>query len=460
MYKCILKMIRNSPARCFVVFLVFFFSFVFFSAAHTLTHSATQAKNSVLKKIGAYVVVAPNHTNNSGSGETFVPPQSDSLLEQVQQIEGVIGYDPYNAFSTIPCTPIGFSNTKRSSGVIPSAGSESIFGENELEAVADSVNFIGSPSIQTWDEFRRGFSHLTVGHFPERGRPEVIVNSILAEENGLKIGDVITLRNIHDTSKEIDLTISGLYETSLAFEILPSNVFGQGIYRFSPYNRIYGNYDDLLRLSDVDARIRYFRVYVDDVASISHVMSALRNLSFDWEYYELMDGTSFEYTQYESNINRIMQNSKRLIFASSVAILILVSALAWLWQKSNTYEISVLVLLGLNRMNICLGRVLLYAMLAVPALCLALPIGYFLLSFLSGNLPDITNEAELLSGVSSFFTGEHLISQRIDISFTFKILPYMLVYLVGELLLWTSYEAYILARKTPHELVLLNVVER
>ncbi|HBQ63552.1 MAG TPA: hypothetical protein DD727_01210, partial [Clostridiales bacterium] len=101
--------------------------------------------------------------------------------------------------------------------------------------------------------------HISVSRLSTGSIPEVLIESNLAEENSIKVGDIIKIvpyvSNASVTADSAEVKVSGIYESNQAMDTASAGGFGgvQGMDFRQPYNMIYTDYKTALALKDAAA---------------------------------------------------------------------------------------------------------------------------------------------------------------------------------------------------------------
>ena len=134
-----------------------------------------------------------------------------------------------------------------------------------MEINQESVNLVGCIHPEYYDYFRRNLSELTEGEFPSTSNRGAIISETLAEENNLHVGDFIEIKPYQtgveisdDAVKEdiifgdqiISIKITGIFGTKLYFNVAETNQNGSAIFRISPYNTIFVDYNTAVSITE------------------------------------------------------------------------------------------------------------------------------------------------------------------------------------------------------------------
>ncbi len=220
--------------------------------------------------------------------------------------------------------------------------------------------------------FRDGMLELIEGsHVPVDGGHGAVISKALAEKNGLKIGDSITLTV--DGGENTEIKMIGL------FEVVKQEQAYTNVNSFDKLeNQIFSGiqaYQDLM--SDSAAGYQSVVFGVNDPAQLDGIVSELKqNDSIDWRAFkvETNNKTYQEAAAPLEKFQTLITTVLILIVAVSAVVL---SLILTMWAKSRIHETGVLLSIGIRKTAIIgqyLAEVLLIAVFA------------FGLSFFSSNL--------------------------------------------------------------------------
>lgn len=448
-------MLRKASEKSLFLFGIFFVFLVFCFSALTLMASVKETKDEVLYQIGAYVEFLPNHETLEKQPNLILSPHPAALVAQIREIDHVVGMDPFGPQTYVTCLPKGFFNSKRHEGAYYATSDENLLVEDS-DVLGDGILLFGLPDILVRDEFRRGFSRVIEGELPTDEHPGLLVNSVLASENSMAIGDHLTLQSIEAREQIESAPIVGIYETKLRFEIMQGNVFGAGVFMHSPFNRIYTNYDFVSEMAGQPATLGIMRVFVDSPEHIAYVLSAIEKLPYDRSQYVLVNGTNAYYDMYAQSLSSVSESANRLLLYTMGGLVAFAFLFSILWNQNESYELSVFLLLGEQRRKVIFEKTLRTSLIALAAYLLAVPVGWCGLSWLLSNAPTFSNVQTSYSSSASFYTGEYNITQTLSLSFSANVLVHLLALAMVLILVFNIRVLRLVLTKHPGELVALT----
>ena len=435
------KTIMNTSMRSLLICLVVFVVSMCFFASFILLRASSEMEEDLLTQIGATLHVGPNieYQNSIADvkkldDEKYYPPLSDDLLKEIEAIPGVLGIECLSGNSIVDGMPINFSNSKKNSGEDPftqTLGPLSTVTQDTLEINQESVNLVGCIHPEYYDYFRRNLSELTEGEFPSTSNRGAIISETLAEENNLHVGDFIEIKPYQtgveisdDAVKEdiifgdqiISIKITGIFGTKLYFNVAETNQNGSAIFRISPYNTIFVDYNTAVSITESTPEITFFDIIVDSPSHLDSVMESVSSLDLDWDKYELTNTTMRFYDEYSGQLAEL-ENITSIMIAISVVIGIIVFMFATAAiSKDDEHDIGVYVCLGKTRFASCkqvFYKYIAYFLLVIPITILA---GYIILSIIQSNIsPELQSNSDFIQ-IVSFEIGENNFVSGLDVS--------------------------------------------
>ncbi|WP_265456396.1 ABC transporter permease [Enterococcus sp. HY326] len=176
----------------------------------------------------------------------------------------------------------------------------------------------------------------------------VVIETTLAEANGLAVGDTFTLQN-SDEDTSYTVTVKGIYETSAT----ASGISAQ-ISMLNPVNTIYSYYTFANALNgDADSATVDEAVYtLADPAGMDAFVSEAEAL-IDTDSYALTTNDQL-YQQMLEPLNNVASFAKNIVILVAVAGIIILTLIVMLTIRERRYEIGVLLSMGESRFKMIL----------------------------------------------------------------------------------------------------------
>lgn len=386
-----------------------------------LYQSAQDSRLDTLRQIGATITISPNHEYQNSKGNVY-EPMTEEMLSSILEIPHIMGYDAANGDVEGTCRPINFGNVKKYTGVDPHIQTAVIFPESEALMQQDCVHIFGSNDIKLVNQFRKHLSSVVSGDYPTDENKGVLISSELANTNRLSVGDDLQLQflGINDLQPEKTVKIVGIYDTSLKFEIMPTNDTGVGVFQGSPYNLVFADYSTASSVTGHNGDITFFAIYIDSPEYIAEVSREVSKIPINWNEYQVNNSTQSFYNEYAGQLNNLIDKSLDLILFSMGTGVILFLVVISFWNKNYINDMGILISLGECKRKIVLQKLLEFLIIAVFCIALSIIVGYLTVSALSFPLTPkyVSGNAENIR--LSMSTGEYDIVQTLNVILSWK----------------------------------------
>ena len=296
-------------------------------------------------------------------------PLTVELAEAIQKnVDGIAGYNATYTSYTVPVSRNGNILELIESDDDGSGMNSLLAGYGDFNS---TVSTYASTNTAYDSYFRGGYLELTQGrHFTAEDQDVAIISKQLAKQNGLAVGDQITLRmsqfkasmmgyDVKDTC--IMVTIVGLFQpTAKSTTSLPN---------WSMDNSIFTTLEVVktARPDMGDESYEKISFYVNDPGRLDSIVAAVQHLPD-------LDPTDFAVSVDSSNVDAVTEplaNMNRLVSVLIVLVLVVGAVILYLVLssriKERVHESGVLLCLGLSRWNIIaqyLSEILLIGTLA------------------------------------------------------------------------------------------------
>ena len=301
--------------------------------------AAEQSALSLRQSVGGSIKLdldenSPNWTYQQGVGGVLVDytgaPITDADIEKVMSVKGIRDYNGIGDgsvfamdFSFIP--GINFGQTRDYS---------------RLPSVSNSEYF---------NYFRRGAFKLVEGrHITPEDDHAVLISTALAERNGLKLGDTITVQCSYDAGgyPDVSLKIVGIYEVAMdngQFNTTSTD----------KRNRLIIDHKAMQEIMQRDS-IQYdngVEFFVDDPKNIDTIAAEIRKLDLDWNCFKLtVDNTAYEAVA--SPLTAMQSMVTGLIIGIVIVSIGILALILNMWIKQRTHETGILLSIGVGKTQI------------------------------------------------------------------------------------------------------------
>ena len=344
----------RKRGKTIILLLTLFIISTFVLTGLSILAATDQSALSLRQSVGGSIKLeldndnSRNWTYQQGVGGMMVgytgTPITDADIEMVMGIEGIRSYNGVGDGSVFA---VDFSFI---SGFNFGAGSD----YSRLPSVSNSEYF---------NYFRRGAYKLAEGrHITPEDDHSVLISTALAERNGLKLGDTITVQCCYDAGgyPDVSLEIVGLYEA-------PDD---GGFHTTSTdkRNRLIIDHKAMqeIMMHDVIQYDNGVEFFVDDPRDIDKIAAQIQKLDLDWSCFKLtVDNTAYEAV---ASSLTAMQNMVTGLIIGIVAVSIGILALILnMWIKQRTHETGILLSIGVGKVKIVAQYILETLMIAMIA---------------------------------------------------------------------------------------------
>ena len=269
---------------------------------------------------------------------------NDITSNEINQILGINGVSKYNAKSIVK------ADAKSLKQVEPL--------ESQVQLTSDSmknaVELEGIYSSELDNMFVNGLIKLVEGrHISKEDESKVLIHKRLAELNGLKLGDTISVgkskiddENSGESDKKVELTIIGIFDSEIKQEANMSSELVD--------NLLIGSMNIVKELYDyTDETIGYRQVnfYVNDVEELDSIIDKARALKLDWSTFKISGGGK-KLDSVNDSVNSL-DSVVSLILMGAIAIgFIILSLILAFWIQERIHETGILLSVGIEKRKI------------------------------------------------------------------------------------------------------------
>ena len=276
---------------------------------------------------------SPNWTYQQGVGGTMVgytgTPITDADIEKVMSVKGIRDYNGID-FGSVFAVDFSF---------IPGIS----FGQARDYSVLPSVT-----NSEYFNYFRRGAFQLVEGrHINPEDDHAVLISTAIADLNGLRLGDTITVQCCYDEGSypNVPLKIVGIYEAQDDGEFHTTST--------DKRNRLIIDHKAMREIMQRDS-IQYdngVEFFVDDPKNIDTIAAEIRKLDLDWNCFKLtVDNTAYEAVA--SSLTAMQSMVTGLIIGIVIVSIGILALILNMWIKQRTHETGILLSIGVGKVQI------------------------------------------------------------------------------------------------------------
>ena len=333
--------------------------------------AAEQSALSLRQSVGGSIKLerdmdnSQNWTYQQGVGGVLVDytgtPITDADIEKVMSVKGIRDYNGIG-FGSVFAMDFSF---------IPGIS----FGQARDYSALPSVT-----NSEYFNYFRRGAFQLVEGrHITPEDDHTALISTALAERNGLKLGDTITVQCSYDAGgyPDVSLKIVGIYEVAMddgQFNTTSTD----------KRNRLIIDHKAMQEIMQRDS-IQYdngVEFFVDDPKNIDTIAAEIRKLDLDWSCFKLtVDNTAYEAVA--SPLTAMQSMVTGLIIGIVIVSIGILALILNMWIKQRTHETGILLSIGVSKVKIVAQYILETLMIAI--------IAFGLSNFTSGTIAQGTS---------------------------------------------------------------------
>lgn len=345
----------RKRGKTLILLLTLFVISTFVLTGLSILAAADQSALSLRKSVGGSVKLEldkdnrQNWTYQQGVGGTLVgytgTPITDADIEKVMSVKGIRSYNGVGDGSVFA---MDFSFI---SGFSFGPGSD----YSRLPSVSNSEYF---------NYFRRGAFKLMEGrHITPEDDHTVLISTALAERNGLKLGDTITVQCCYDAGgyPNVSLKIVGIYKSTL-------DDGGFTTTSTDKRNRLIIDHKAMqeIMMHDVIQYDNGVEFFVDDPRDIDKIAAQIQKLDLDWSCFKLtVDNTAYEAVA--SSLTAMQRMVTGLIIGILIVSIGILALILNMWIKQRTHETGILLSIGVSKVKIVAQYILETLMIAVIA---------------------------------------------------------------------------------------------
>ena len=345
----------RKRGKTLILLLTLFVISTFVLTGLSILAAADQSALSLRQSVGGSIKLEldkdnrQNWTYQQGVGGTMVgytgTPITDADIEKVMSIKGISSYNGVGDGSVFA---MDFSFI---SGFSFGPGSD----YSRLPSVSNSEYF---------NYFRRGAFKLVEGrHITPEDDHVVLISTALAERNGLKLGDTITVQCCYDAGgyPNVTLKIVGIYKSAM-------DDGGFTTTSTDKRNRLIIDHKAMqeIMMHDVIQYDNGVEFFVDDPRDIDKIAAQIQKLDLDWNCFTLtVDNTAYEAVA--SSLTAMQNMVTGLIIGIVIVSIGILALILNMWIKQRTHETGILLSIGVGKVKIVAQYILETLMIAVIA---------------------------------------------------------------------------------------------
>lgn len=362
--------IYKRPVKTLLIFLLISVLFTFMLSALAIESAGQSADKEAREKLGSEVVLEFDYDKAlmnkekskgvQGVSSNDVTPVTMDMAYSLTGLKHVIGYNYVNFFLFAAADFTAIPSPTETREVYADQAEAPFRNDISLEEIWDTRQL---------KDFINGTHEIIAGRHiapDDKDHRYVLIEKNLAEQNGLSVGDHLTLR----TREEQRLTyeIVGIYRTSKTPADLNTITISQVD---MPYNKIYSSLYSLSGKAENSSDVLVGRAiyYLDDPAHISDfIQEAKTKSSIDFNIFTL-NANEASYKKMMAAIDQVTGLSRTMLLFIAIAGALILVLIVLFSIRGRLTEMGVLLSLGESKAKI--GAQMLVELFLLAALAFA-----------------------------------------------------------------------------------------
>ena len=329
---------------------------LFVLAGLLIRNAADTATSNAKKSVGATVTLSANReaafkkmrsstsTSKSSRPKLTTSPVKLSDAKKIAQLSNVASY---NATVSTSANAKGFDAISTSTS--SNTGGRMKGGMGASSSGSGDIAISGVTSTSSVTSFESKSSKITKGRgitASDEGTNNVVIESELAKEDSLSVGDTIKMKATTGTKKTYTLKIVGVYKAS------SSASTQQGPGATDPSNSVYTSYTfaNTVKGSKYKNTADSVTFTISDPAKVSKVKTAGNKLISTSKYSLSTNDSSYQTVK--ASMNNVKSFADKIVWLVAIAGTIILALIVILMIRERRYEIGVLLSLGESRWKI------------------------------------------------------------------------------------------------------------
>ncbi|WP_338208029.1 ABC transporter permease [Lactiplantibacillus paraxiangfangensis] len=346
-----------KKGRSILLILVTSAIMLFVLAGLLIRNAADTATSNAKKSVGATVTLSANReaafkkmrsstsTSKSSRPKLTTSPVKLSDAKKIAQLSNVASY---NATVSTSANAKGFDAISTSTSSSDTGGGMK-GGMGASSSGSGDIAISGVTSTSSVTSFESKSSKITKGRgitASDEGTNNVVIESELAKEDSLSVGDTIKMKATTGTKKTYTLKIVGVYKAS------SSASTQQGPGATDPSNSVYTSYTfaNTVKGSNYKNTADSVTFTISDPAKVSKVKTAGNQLISTSKYSLSTDDSSYQTVK--ASMNNVKSFADKIVWLVAIAGTIILALIVILMIRERRYEIGVLLSLGESRWKI------------------------------------------------------------------------------------------------------------
>ncbi|MCT3528468.1 ABC transporter permease [Latilactobacillus curvatus] len=369
-----------KKGRSFLLIIVMTVIMIFIMAGLLIRNAAITTVNNTKQQVGASVTLSANRdqafkkmrasASSDAPSTTATRPKltmPSVKLKDVTAISKLSGLANYNVSVTTSANAssieaITTSSSSNNSGGMMDGGPG---GNAESSTSTGDLQITGVLNTATLSDFKDNTSKITKGralNSSDKNTNNVVIESELAKENSLKVGDTIKVKASTTGKKAYTLKVVGIYKAS-------QSSAGMGPQQTDPANVIYTAYTLANQIKGQTGKVDSATFTLSDPTKKNSFVKAAKKIINTKKFTVTADDSTYQ--SLKQSMQKMASFANKIVWLVAIAGTVILALIIILMVRERRYEMGVLLSLGEKRVKI-VGQLLVEMfMLLIVSLALA-----------------------------------------------------------------------------------------
>lgn len=378
--------IKKNLGKTILLFVIMFVIANLVIAGFAIKNASAKSVDAIKSTLGNEVTLSVDFKNmmknrNKEETDTIDATLTTAIADQLKDLQYVENYNyMISAYVDSSLTAVETDTT---------SDDENDLGRKQMESRSD-FTLQANTTMKYLSDFTDENYTLIEGRLlseEDSGTSNCVIETNLADENNLNVGDTLTITSADDSSISVELTIVGIFEienTATDMKMMNTN----------PVNTIYTDLSIGMLMNNDDTTLSSATYYLDDPENVEVFEKLVEEeTDVDLDTFSLSSNNQLFQNNSSSidNISSFATLFLIVVVVAGCAILCLILALT---IRSRYYEIGVFLSLGQSKIKIIGQQLIEIGLIAAIAFTLSLATGKMTANIISGMLT--TNDHEMV----------------------------------------------------------------
>ncbi|WP_459128019.1 ABC transporter permease [Latilactobacillus curvatus] len=369
-----------KKGRSFLLIIVMTVIMIFIMAGLLIRNAAITTVNNTKQQVDASVTLSANRdqafkkmrasASSDAPSTTATRPKltmPSVKLKDVTAISKLSGLANYNVSVTTSANAssikaITTSSSSSNSGGMMGGGPG---GNAESSTSTGDLQITGVLNTATLSDFKDNTSKITKGsalNSSDKNTSNVVIESELAKENSLKVGDTIKVKASTTGKKAYTLKVVGIYKTS-------QSSGGMGPQQTDPANVIYTAYTLANQIKGQTGKVDSATFTLSDPTKKNSFVKAAKKIINTKKFTVTADDSTYQ--SLKQSMQKMASFANKIVWLVAIAGTVILALIIILMVRERRYEMGVLLSLGEKRVKIVDQLLVEMLMLLIVSLALA-----------------------------------------------------------------------------------------